>query len=104
AFFRLLQEALQNAIKHANPTLIQVKLEITDHCLSMTIKDDGDGFDPKERNENSFGIIGMRERVEMFDGELKIDSKSVKEHAFILMFHIHQRYNEQNMKYIKRNF
>src|SRR5699024_7179238 len=75
AFFRLLQEALQNAIKHANPTLIQVKLEITDHCLSMTIKDDGDGFDPKERNENSFGIIGMRERVEMFDGELKIDSK-----------------------------
>lgn len=75
AFFRLLQEALQNAIKHANPSLIQVKLEMTDSHLLMSIKDDGDGFDPGERSDNSFGLIGMKERVEMFDGELKIDSK-----------------------------
>lgn len=75
AFFRLLQEALQNAIKHANPSLIQVKLEMTDQHLLMSIKDDGDGFDTDERSDNSFGLIGMRERVEMFDGELKIDSK-----------------------------
>src|SRR5699024_11616704 len=39
AFFRLLQEALQNAIKHANATLIQVKLELSDRSLSMTVKD-----------------------------------------------------------------
>lgn len=78
AFFRLLQESLQNAIKHANATLIQVKLEISDKNLAMSIKDNGDGFDPKERSESSFGIIGMKERVEMFDGELKIDSAKGK--------------------------
>lgn len=75
AFFRLLQEALQNAIKHADPSNIQVKFEITDRYVSMSIKDDGDGFDPNQRKDESFGIIGMRERVEMFEGELKIDSK-----------------------------
>jgi len=78
ASFRLLQESLQNAIKHANATLIQVKLEITNRNLAMSVKDNGDGFDPKERSESSFGIIGMKERVEMFNGELKIDSTKGK--------------------------
>src|SRR5699024_12825803 len=45
AFFKLLHEALQNAIKHANVTLIQVILEISDLSLSMSVRENGERFD-----------------------------------------------------------
>lgn len=76
AVFRLFQESIQNAIKHAEATKIRVKLEIDDDFLKLTIQDDGKGFDIDEgKRENSFGILGMKERVEMLDGELIIKSK-----------------------------
>lgn len=75
AFFRLVQESLQNAVKHAQATQITVKLEIRHNRLSMIIKDNGKGFDPHIIKDKSFGLIGMRERVEMLDGELKIDTE-----------------------------
>lgn len=74
AFFRLVQESLQNAIKHAKAPLIKVKMEICDKNLSMIIKDNGKGFDPTLKRDKSFGLIGMRERVDMLDGTLSIDS------------------------------
>ncbi|MBY7144119.1 histidine kinase [Virgibacillus sp. NKC19-3] len=74
AFFRLVQEAVQNAVKHAEAPLIQVKLEICTEFLTMVIKDNGKGFDPSTKKDKSFGLIGMRERVEMLDGELNIKS------------------------------
>lgn len=75
ALFRLMQESVQNAIKHADPTLIQVKLQILKKNIIMIIKDDGKGFDVNIKNENSFGLVGMRERVEMLGGEIDIRSK-----------------------------
>ncbi|WP_253291384.1 sensor histidine kinase [Virgibacillus proomii] len=75
AFFRLVQEALQNAVKHAEASLIQVKLEIGKSSLTMIIKDNGKGFDPSMKRDKSFGLIGMRERVEMLEGEMEISSK-----------------------------
>lgn len=74
AFFRLVQEAVQNAIKHAESTLIKVKLEINKNSITVVIKDNGKGFDAALKRDKSFGLIGMRERVEMLDGRLSIDS------------------------------
>lgn len=74
AFFRLVQEAVQNSVKHANATQIVVKLELMERNLSMIIKDNGKGFDPSLKNQNSFGLIGMRERVDMLDGTFRINS------------------------------
>ncbi|UJL45352.1 histidine kinase [Virgibacillus sp. NKC19-16] len=74
AFFRLVQEAVQNAVKHAGAPLIQVKLEICTDFLTMVIKDNGKGFDPSMKKDKSFGLIGMRERVDMLEGELNIKS------------------------------
>lgn len=74
AFFRLVQEAVQNSIKHAEAPHIVVKLEIKRNQLIMVVKDNGRGFDPTIKNENSFGLIGMRERVDMLDGTFKIKS------------------------------
>ncbi|MDQ0269104.1 sensor histidine kinase [Cytobacillus purgationiresistens] len=75
ALFRLIQEAVQNAIKHAESSEIMVKLEINRMRVAVVIKDDGKGFNINEKKAQSFGIIGMRERVELLEGQLSIDSK-----------------------------
>ncbi|GAF18438.1 sensor protein DegS [Bacillus sp. JCM 19046] len=74
ALFRLVQEAVQNATKHAHASEIVVKIELKPSNVTVVIKDDGRGFDPAERNEASFGIIGMKERVNMLNGSITIQS------------------------------
>ncbi|WP_414648412.1 sensor histidine kinase [Cerasibacillus sp.] len=76
ALFRLIQEAVQNSIKHAEASWIHVKLEITDNYLTAVITDNGKGFDPTNKNEDTFGLVGMKERVDMFSGQLVINSKN----------------------------
>ena len=75
ALFRLIQESIQNVIKHASAESIQVNIRIEKNQVSVSIRDDGIGFDIEKKKENSFGLIGMRERVEMLDGEITINSK-----------------------------
>lgn len=73
--FRLVQEALQNAIKHAEASLIKVKLEVRRDRITLIIEDNGKGFDPKAVTYQNFGIKGMKERVEMVNGEMNILTK-----------------------------
>ncbi|MEK3992176.1 sensor histidine kinase [Robertmurraya sp. FSL R5-0851] len=75
ALFRLVQESVQNAIKHAEAHEIKVKLELTRNSISVVVKDDGKGFDMNLDKPESFGILGMKERVELLQGQLSIDSK-----------------------------
>lgn len=75
ALFRLIQESVQNALKHADATEIKVKLEIDRTKVIVVVKDNGKGFNMNEKKKDSFGLIGMRERVELLEGELSIDSK-----------------------------
>ncbi|WP_035347300.1 histidine kinase [Alkalihalobacillus hemicellulosilyticus] len=75
AAFRLVQEAVQNAYKHAEPTNIEVKIEYKPTKVIIVIKDDGKGFDPSEKKVGSFGLMGMKERVNMLAGQLTIHSK-----------------------------
>ncbi|MFP7492382.1 histidine kinase [Terribacillus saccharophilus] len=75
ALFRLTQEAVQNAVKHAEPSTIKVRLEVMQDLVVISIIDDGKGFDVTLKKENSFGIIGMRERVEMLDGSITFHSE-----------------------------
>lgn len=75
ALFRLVQESVQNAIKHAEAREIKVKLELTRNSISVVVKDDGKGFEMNMDKPESFGILGMKERVELLQGQLSIDSK-----------------------------
>ncbi|WP_042462498.1 sensor histidine kinase [Neobacillus dielmonensis] len=75
ALFRLIQESVQNALKHAKACQIKVQLEIADNGITVLIKDNGVGFDPSHKKPESFGLIGMRERVDLLDGEITISSK-----------------------------
>lgn len=75
SFFRLIQESVQNAMKHAEANDVLVKLEIYKNRITIIIQDDGKGFDKEMKKESSFGLIGMRERVDLLEGELTIDSE-----------------------------
>ncbi|BFJ02620.1 histidine kinase [Priestia sp. Y58] len=75
ALFRLVQEAVTNALKHADATEIQVKIEFNNEHAILLVKDDGCGFDQEEKKENSFGLIGMKERVDLLDGTISVHSK-----------------------------
>jgi two-component system sensor histidine kinase DegS len=75
SLFRLIQESVHNAMKHAQAKEIEVKVELRKDRLIVVVKDDGKGFDLNEVKFQSFGIIGMKERVELLDGEISIDSK-----------------------------
>jgi two-component system, NarL family, sensor histidine kinase DegS len=76
AIFRLIQESVSNAVKHSDANLIEVKLEFTQKFISLYIRDDGKGFDTsKPAKSNSFGMMGMRERVELLEGTLKVKSR-----------------------------
>lgn len=75
ALFRLVQESVQNALKHAECSVIQVKLEMQKERIVVIIKDNGKGFDVRAKKEGSFGIVGMKERIELLNGNITIDSK-----------------------------
>jgi signal transduction histidine kinase len=74
AIYRLTQESLNNALKHASPTAVQIEVTESDGSVTLRISDDGVGFDPTEVTER-FGLVGMRERVDIAGGELRIESK-----------------------------
>ncbi|MFJ7977680.1 sensor histidine kinase [Peribacillus sp. NPDC096379] len=74
ALFRLVQESIQNALKHAEPKSIQVKLSMTKEMVIVMVRDDGIGFDSDVQKAGSFGLMGMKERVELLEGEMTIDS------------------------------
>lgn len=75
AVFRVIQECVTNALKHGKPNNITVQLEWLSDKLNIIVKDDGRGFDLDEVKEQSFGLIGMKERVELLKGT--ITTKSV---------------------------
>lgn len=74
ALFRLVQEAVQNALKHAVANQIQVKLSIAKEMVTVIVKDNGKGFDTSVKKEGSFGLIGMKERVDLLEGEFAVNS------------------------------
>ena len=71
--YRLVQEAINNAVKHAQAERLQVEAVETDGNVLLTIRDDGSGFDTS-RPSGGFGLVGMQERVELVGGRLMIDS------------------------------
>lgn len=73
--FRVIQEALTNVEKHAKATAVWVRIDFRPGVVSVVVEDDGRGFDGLENvGSESFGLMGMRERVSILGGELKIAS------------------------------
>ena len=70
--YRIVQEALNNCSKHAYAKHVQVTIRQKPGRLTLTIQDDGKGFDPGRAR--GLGLVGMTERVSQLNGNLKVDS------------------------------
>jgi signal transduction histidine kinase len=73
ALYRITQEALTNATKHGHATRIVIEIREDPTTVHLTVRDDGNGFDPDAQSDG-FGLLGMRERTELLDGELQVNS------------------------------
>ena len=75
AVFRIAQEAVNNALRHARCEQIEVKLGYSRGRLVLRILDDGVGFDPEEAVGKGLGLTSMHERAQAVSGELRIASR-----------------------------
>jgi signal transduction histidine kinase len=73
--YRVAQESIENVVKHSQAKSFSVHLENDGHVTTLTIEDDGIGFDPHGKEATGhFGLVGMRERAELAGGKLKVKS------------------------------
>ncbi|MGA8242610.1 MAG: ATP-binding protein, partial [Desulfobacterales bacterium] len=77
--YRVLQEALNNALRHSGADTIRVSLEAVNDRIRLCVKDNGCGFDPDEAMQGSdpfsgYGLKGMSDRAEVIGGSLSLDS------------------------------
>lgn len=72
--FRVAQEALQNAIRHAAASEIEIRAGATEGRATIEVRDDGRGFDPNTNGRSGIGMLTMRERVSLVDGEFALQS------------------------------
>ena len=75
--YRIAQEAITNAIRHAHATRIDVRLEYAANSVTLTVRDDGCGFNPANAMAGGlghFGLRGIRARATKIDGVLQVTS------------------------------
>jgi signal transduction histidine kinase len=70
--YRIVQEAITNVLKHANASRVEVVVDYAPDAMRLSITDNGSG--PQSASSNGHGLIGMRERVDLFGGELTTGS------------------------------
>ena len=80
AIFRIIQEAVSNAAQHSAATNVRVNLDFERKEILARVEDDGSGFDPAslrqpQESGRGLGLLGMRERAELFGGDLELESQ-----------------------------
>ena len=75
ALYRIAQEALGNAAKHAAPTRVDVRLLRIGGDVALTVADDGRGCEPGEAADGGLGLVNMRERARQLGGTFELDSR-----------------------------
>jgi len=78
-FYRIVQEGLNNIVKHAEATEVNVRIQRKDERMVLTIQDNGRGFAaaggrPTQSGQSGFGLTGMAERANLLGGELQVQS------------------------------
>ena len=76
ALYRIGQEALHNDVKHANASNATIRLGTDGDRVLLSVTDDGVGFAPDEVPRGHLGLIGMRQRVDLVGGELRVESRA----------------------------
>ena len=90
-FYRVIQECLNNIIKHAQATTVEIQIVQTETEVTARIQDDGRGFAPVAENRaGGFGLIGMTERVRMLGGVHSISSEAGKGTTVTVQIPLHK--------------
>ena len=76
ALYRVAQEALNNAIKHAQAASVRLFLTCDASAVTLVISDDGQGFDPQSVKAGRLGLSIMRERIRSIQAEMNIETKA----------------------------
>ncbi len=76
ALYRIAQEAIANALRHGNPSALDVELEYRPSSVCLTVTDDGSGFDPKTTQVKGYGLAGMSEKIRALRGEFSVVSET----------------------------
>ena len=74
ALFRVAQEALANAARHSKATLVQMVLTTTDDTVTLSVSDNGQGFDMSRQGHLGVGLLSMQERMEALGGDVQVES------------------------------
>ncbi|HEX6492067.1 MAG TPA: histidine kinase [Candidatus Dormibacteraeota bacterium] len=74
ALYRIVQEALANAARHSHAGRVDIRIELRNEVLRLSIRDDGDGFEPQALPPGCFGLVGMAERARLAGATLEIES------------------------------
>lgn len=76
ALYRMVQELVNNAARHAAATNVRVALTTADGRVHLVVADDGRGFPPEhDRPAGTLGLKGLRERAELLGGQVEIQSQ-----------------------------
>jgi PAS domain S-box-containing protein len=79
AIFRILQESLTNAARHARASRVEVSINVGKGAIELSVRDNGRGFSPDEpRKPGSYGLMGLRERAYLLGGEVSIASEPTR--------------------------
>lgn len=78
ALFRILQECMTNITRHSQASIVEVHYCERGRLGTLEVSDNGIGFDPAKVGASSFGLVGIRERVVMFGGEMVVESAKGK--------------------------
>jgi signal transduction histidine kinase len=87
--YRIVQEALNNIVKHAEATKVDVDFSYEDNSIRLTIADNGNGFDPEQKRKTGNGIYNMNDRAEILGGIFLISSTPGKGTTIEVKLRIH---------------
>jgi signal transduction histidine kinase len=74
ALFRVAQEALSNIARHSQATLVQIVVETADNIVTLSVLDNGQGFDMTQQTRLGIGLLSMQERMKALGGDAHIES------------------------------
>ncbi|MFY7898761.1 MAG: sensor histidine kinase [Chitinophagaceae bacterium] len=69
--FRVIQEAVQNAIKHASATTIDIEISVSDNDVQIHIQDNGVGFNTASKKQSGVGLLNMKHRIQLLKGNIE---------------------------------
>lgn len=81
---RIVTEALTNITKHACAKNVSVNIRVKENNLQVTIRDDGQGFETSSIPEGHYGLLGIKERVNLMDGKFEVQSEIAKGTTLII--------------------